>query len=96
MRREPHVLFDNGTHQCLLFDDLVEPFPGGAEDLDLCMGIPGWERRIDFFCSKMGLSRLEGGPVFSGQAQIFCHCSLWNIIHYTKYEFVLKVTGRRH
>lgn len=23
MRREPHVLFDNGTHQCLLFDDLV-------------------------------------------------------------------------
>lgn len=23
MRREPIVLFDNGTHQCLLFDDLV-------------------------------------------------------------------------
>lgn len=23
MRREPQVLFDNGTHQCLLFDDLV-------------------------------------------------------------------------
>ena len=23
MRREPIVLFDNGTHQCLMFDDLV-------------------------------------------------------------------------
>ncbi|OVZ10971.1 MBL fold metallo-hydrolase, partial [Pseudomonas aeruginosa] len=23
MRREPIVLFDNGSHQCLCFDDLV-------------------------------------------------------------------------
>lgn len=23
MRREPIVLFDNGSHQCLMFDDLV-------------------------------------------------------------------------
>ena len=23
MRRDPIVLFDNGTHQCLMFDDLV-------------------------------------------------------------------------
>ena len=34
-----------------LIGDLVEPFPGGAEDLDRCTGIPGGERRIGFFCS---------------------------------------------